>query len=104
MATYTQLPGSMNLAFRRGNDFAALVAFDGVELVGYAVNAALTSLVTGGTVLAFATTTTATQVNIALTETETAALPVGTYGWRMDWTAPGDVKRTALTGVVEVTA
>jgi hypothetical protein len=104
MATYSQLPGSMNLAFRRGNDFATLITFDGVELVGYAVSATLTSLVTGGSVATFATSVGTGEVNLSLTDTQTASLGVGTYGWRLDWTAPGDVKRTALTGVVEVTA
>lgn len=97
----------MNLAFRRGNDFATVIDFDGVELVGYAVTASVVSQVTGATVVPFTTTVgdaAAGQVGISLTDTQTAALAVGTYGWRLDWAAPGDVKRTALQGVVEVTA
>ena len=103
---YSQLPGQMSLAFKRANDFSTLVDFD-TTLVGYTVTASVTSLVTGATVVPFTTSITdasAGQVNIALTDTQTAALPAGTYGWQLDWTAPGSVQRTALSGTVEVYA
>ena len=106
-STYTQLPGTMNLAFRRANDFATAIDFDGTSLVGFSVTATVTSLVTGASVVPFTTSITdasAGQVNIALTDTQTAALPAGTYGWQLDWTAPGSVQRTALSGTVEVYA
>jgi len=106
-STYSQLPGTMNLAFRRANDFATIIDFDGTTLVGYTVTASMTSLVTGATVVPFTTSITdssAGQVNIALTDTQTASLPAGTYGWQLDWTAPGSVQRTALSGTVEVYA
>lgn len=104
--TYSVTPGVMNHAFRRTNDFAALIDFD-TTLVGYTVTATVTSLVTGANVIPFTTTVadaSAGQVNIALTDTQTASLPAGTYGWRLDWTAPGDIQRTALQGTVEVHA
>ena len=107
MSIYSQLPGTMNLAFKRANDFGTLIDFDGTTLVGYAVTATVTSLVTGATVMPFTTSITdasAGQVNISLTDTQTAALPAGTYGWQLDWTAPGSVQRTALSGTVEVYA
>jgi len=106
-STYNQLPGTMNLAFRRSNDFATLIDFDGTTLVGYTVTASVKSLVTGATVVPFTTSITdasAGQVNIALTDTQTAALAAGTYGWQLDWVAPGSVQRTALSGTVEVYA
>ena len=106
-STYTQLPGTMNLAFKRAGDFAALIDFDGTSLVGYTATATVTSLVTGATVVPFTTTlvdAAAGQVQVALSDTQTAALPAGTYGWRLDWTAPGSVQRTALQGTVEVYA
>jgi len=106
-STYTQLPGTMNLAFRRSNDFATAIDFDGTTLVGFSVSASITSLVTGAAVVPFTTSITdasAGQVNIALTDTQTAALAAGTYGWQLDWTAPGSIQRTALSGTVEVYA
>lgn len=107
MSTYSQLPGSMGLAFKRGNDFGTVIDFDGTTLVGYTVTASMTSLVTGATVVPFTTSVTdasAGQVGIALSDTQTAALAAGTYGWQLDWTAPGSVQRTALSGTVEVYA
>lgn len=106
-STVSQLPGTMNLSFKRSNDFATLIDFNGTTLVGYTVTASVTSLVTGAAVVPFTTTVSdasAGQVNIALTDTQTAALPAGTYGWQLDWTAPGSVQRTALSGTVEVYA
>jgi hypothetical protein len=103
--TYSVLPGPMPLAFKRANDFSALVAFFDTSLVGYTVTATMTSLVTGGTVVPFTTTladASAGQVSVSLTDTQTAALASGTYGWQLDWTAPGGVQRTALAGTVEV--
>ena len=106
MSTYSQLPGQMSLSFKRANDFSTLIDFD-VSLVSYSVSASITSLVTGASVVPFTASITdasAGQVNIALTDTQTAALPAGTYGWQLDWTAPGSVQRTALSGTVEVYA
>jgi Flp pilus assembly protein TadG len=97
----------MSLAFKRGNDFTTAIDFDGTTLVGYTVTASVTSLVTGASVVPFTTSITdasAGQVNIALADTQTAALPAGTYGWQLDWTAPGSIQRTALSGTVEVYA
>jgi hypothetical protein len=106
MSTYSQLPGTMNLAFKKNGDFATLIDFD-VSLVSYSVSASITSLVTGSSVVPFTTSITdasAGQVNIALSDTQTAALAAGTYGWQLDWVAPGSIQRTALSGTVEVYA
>ena len=105
MNTYTQLPGALSLAFKRGDDFATSIDFDGVTLSGYTVTSTLTSLVTGSTVSAITASVTNTAtgiVSVSLTDTQTASLVAGTYGWRLDWIAPGGVQRTALQGVVEV--
>jgi hypothetical protein len=104
-STYSLLPGTMNLAFKKAGDFSTLIDFDGMTLVGFSVTASITSLVTGATVVPFTTTITdasAGQVQIALTDTQTAAIAAGTYGWQLDWVAPGSVQRTALSGTVEV--
>jgi hypothetical protein len=96
----------MNLALKRANDFATLIDFN-VSLASYSVSASVTSLVTGAAVVPFTTSITdasAGQVGIALSDTQTASLAAGTYGWQLDWTAPGSVQRTALSGTVEVYA
>jgi hypothetical protein len=96
----------MNLAFKRSGDFSALVDFD-VSLVGYTVSASLTSLVSSTVVQAFTASVAdaaAGQVAVSLTDTQTAALAAGTYGWQLDWVAPGSVQRTALSGTAEVYA
>lgn len=105
MPTYSQLPGSLSLSLRAGDELSSTIDFD-TSLVGYTVTSDITSLVTGQTVTSIATTlvdAAAGQVGIAMTEAQTGALAAGTYGWRLEWVAPGDVKRTALSGMVEVT-
>jgi hypothetical protein len=96
----------MNLAFKKSGDFSTLIDFK-VSLASYSVSATVTSLVTGATVIPFTTTladAAAGQVSVSLTDTQTASLAPGTYGWQLDWTAPGSVQRTALSGTLEVYA
>jgi hypothetical protein len=96
----------MNLAFRRSNDFATLIDFD-TSLVGFSVSSSITSLVSGVTVASMTTSiadASAGQVSVSLTDTQTSALAAGTYGWQLDWVAPGSVQRTALQGTLEVYA
>lgn len=103
MASYDQSPGSLNLAFNRGDDFSALVDFS-IGMTGYTVSASMTSLVTGASVQPLTVSivsATAGQVNVSLSDTQTAALARGTYGWNMKW-VEGNATRTALTGFVEV--
>ncbi|NBT05568.1 MAG: hypothetical protein EBS54_02025 [Betaproteobacteria bacterium] len=103
MASYDQTPGTLNLSFKRGDDFSALVDFS-ISMTGYTATASMTSLVSGAAVQAFTTTFVSAangQVNIALTDTQTASLARGTYGWSMAWTVD-NATRTALTGFVEV--
>lgn len=101
--SYEQTPGRLNLAFKRGDDFSALIDFS-IAMTGYTVTSGITSLVTGDEVLAFTTTLASAangQVNIALTDSQTSSLSRGTYGWNLAWTE-GSATRTALTGMVEV--
>lgn len=104
MPSYDQTPGTLNLAFRRGDTVSSLIDFS-VDLSGYSATATLVSPVTGSTVTAFALTFPSAsegQVNIALTDTQTTALARGTYSWQLTWN-DGQAARTALTGFVEVT-
>jgi hypothetical protein len=103
MASYDQTPGTLNLSFKRADDFSAMVDFS-ISLASYTVTAGITSLVSGAEVqpltVSFVSAT-AGQVNVSLTDTQTAALARGTYGWQMKWTE-NNATRTALTGFVEV--
>jgi hypothetical protein len=103
MPSYDQTPGTLNLSFKRGDDVSAMVDFS-ISLASYTVTAGITSLVSGAEVqpltVSFVSAT-AGQVNVSLTDTQTAALARGTYGWQMKWTE-NQATRTALTGFVEV--
>lgn len=103
MPSYDQTPGSLNLSLVRSDDFSSLIDFS-IGMSGYTVTAGITSLVTGNEVQPLTVSivsATAGQVNVSLTDTQTAALARGTYGWRMQWTE-NNATRTALTGFVEV--
>lgn len=104
MATYEQLPGELNLAFRRADQVSTEIDFNPISLTAYTMTSTLVSLVSGATVAAMTTTmvdAAAGRVNIALTDEQTAALPVGTYRWTMT-ANDGAAQRTYLTGMVEV--
>lgn len=105
MATYTNLPGVLNIEVRRGDELGLTPDFN-VSLAGYTVSAAVYSCVTGntaGTMSASLTTDGSDgKVSLAMTEAETSALAQGTYRWALTWTAPGSVARMALTGALEV--
>lgn len=105
MATYTNLPGVLNIEVRRGDELGLTPDFN-VSLSGYTVAAAVYSCVTGdtaGTMSASLTTDGSDgKVSLAMTEAETSALAAGTYRWALTWTAPGSVARMALTGALEV--
>lgn len=105
-AVVDTLPGRLNLALVRGDELGHTLDFD-VTLSGYSFQADVLSTVTGEQVVAMTVTPvnlSAGQVSVSLTETQTAALAAGSYSWRMSWTAPGTVKRTAIEGVLEVVA
>jgi hypothetical protein len=104
MPSYDQTPGVLNLSFVRNDDFSALIDFNPLNMTGYTVAASIFSTVSGAEVQAFTVTAAnaaSGQYNISLTDTQTAALARGTYGWRMTWTE-NNATRTALTGFVEV--
>lgn len=104
MATYSQLPGTLNLAVPQGNDLSAAVNFS-VDLTGYELEATATSVSNGDTVATFEVTVTddeAGEINLALSDAQTAGLAVGTYRWTLVGTQ-GELTRTYLAGHLEVT-
>lgn len=99
--SYSQLPGTLNLVLKSGDEAGTVVDFD-VSLSGHTVSSHIYSLVTYEKVSDVATSVidaSAGRVNLSFTE---QTPPVGSYGWSMQWIAPGDAKRTVLTGVCEV--
>lgn len=104
MPSYEQLPGRLNLAFRAGDDFSSLIDFS-ISMVSYTTSAVLYSYVSDATVANFTTSmanAAAGQVNVAMTQTQTAAITPGTYAWRMTWVDASNQTRSALAGFVEV--
>ena len=106
MALYEQLPGSLSLSIVKSDQFGTVVDFS-IDMTSYTVSSEIYSLVDGETVTAMSTAFVSAAlgtVSIGMTEAETGDLSVGTYGWRLQWLAPGSVTRTALTGLLEVRA
>lgn len=102
---YEQLPGSLPIAFRRGDTVSTELDFS-ISLTGSTVSSQIVSLVSGGAVTALTTTVvdaSAGVVNIGLSKTASADLAVGTYRWELTTLDSGDAKRTYLMGFVEVT-
>lgn len=104
MATFEQLPGTLSLAFRRGDYVSTLIDFDPTSFTGQTVSATLVSVVSGQAVspitVAFANQA-AGQVNISLSKDATLALAAGTYRWNLKAT-DGTAVRTYLEGFVDV--
>lgn len=104
MATYEQLPGTLNLSFRRADAVSTEIDFSPISLTGYTMAATIASLVGGVTVAAMTTAmvdAAAGRVNIGLTDDQTSVLPLGTYRWTMT-ADDGTARRTYLVGMVEV--
>lgn len=104
MSTYSQEPAVVHLAFVRGDEFGATVDFSN-DLSGYSLSASVFSLVSQQNMAPLSVSVvsqTAGIVTVSLTELQTSLMPAGTYGWNMYWDAPGSVRRSALSGTVEV--
>lgn len=104
MPTYEQLPGSLGLAFRRGDRLSTEIDFNPISLTGFTMAASMVSLVTGETVAPVAVQmldAAAGRINISMTATATLSLTAGTYGWELTGTDSSS-KRTYLQGMVEV--
>jgi hypothetical protein len=105
MATYEQLPGAMNLTLRSGDDLTPTEIDFSISISGFSFSAPIQSTVTGETLTSFSVAVTdaaAGKLTVALTDTQTTALPAGTYKWSLVGTS-GTATRTYLSGYVEVT-
>lgn len=123
MATFEQLPGTLDITFvgggGSGDEVSLALDFD-QSLAGYTITAPIyvtsvyaaagggQGLVTtvGATATSFtvqATDLSQGQVTIALSETQTGNLSPGIgYRWYMRWVSPSLVTRTVLSGTVTV--
>lgn len=104
MATVSTLPGTLNVTVKAGDELSQLLDFS-VDLTGYTFEAEVVSAVTGvqiAEITVSAVDLEDGQVNIAAAETVVDAIAPGSYLWRLVWTAPGSVRRTALEGIFEV--
>lgn len=104
MATAAQLPGPLNVAFNRTDDYATLVDLS-ISIVGYTWTAEIYSLVNGqalGSPTVSVVDAAAGKFNLVISDTLAGTLPPGTLGLRIGWTAPGDTKRRAFEGICEV--
>lgn len=106
MATAPDAPETLNFAFRRGDEFGKTLVYT-EDLTGATAVTQLYSLRTGLSLTSMPTVisagATASSVGISLSEIPSAALLIGTYGWRQIITTAGSVQRTRLTGTIEVT-
>lgn len=103
MATFTSLPGTLNIRFKRGDTFLTRIDFS-ITLTGYTVSSELLRIA-NRTALQSITTTVIDDVNgivdVSMTAAETAALGAGTYIWQLTWQTGSQV-RTAIEGFLEV--
>jgi hypothetical protein len=119
--TYEILPGELDLAFIKGDEFGMVLAVESTDLTGYTYDTKIYSMATvsvggglgagvesaaGATVVAFTVTPvaiTAGQINLSLTEVQTGSLTAGAeYRWWFKTITPGLVTRTILAGDVSV--
>ena len=104
MATFSAVPGVVNLTLKAGDSAGTVFDFD-VSLVGHTVAADIYSLVTYtkvGDISASISNATSGQVTLTFPQSQLTTIPAGSYGWKMAWTSPSNEKRTALTGVAEI--
>ena len=121
MATFTQLPGTLDISMIQGDEIEIDLDFSPRNLTGYTfsnsiyVEAVLSGGGGGGFVSTVGSVATSFaisivnlstgRINIGLSEIQTAALsPSINYRWFLRWVAPGLVTRTVLSGTLTVNA
>lgn len=112
MATFSALPGELNLSLVRGDEFTFAATFN-VNLTDYTLQASIyndtTNVEIAAPAMVMTTTTTGgvttSTVNFTLTETQTALLTAARMRWYFRWVtpSPGVFTRTVLAGTVRAT-
>lgn len=113
MATYSVLPDTLDIVFIQGDELSIELDFD-QDLTGYTFEHKIVQVtsVSGGSVTAWTDVYEFTRtdidlsqgrMNLSLQETQTQALALGiAYRWWFRWKAPGDIRRTVLSGSLSV--
>ena len=98
-----QEPGRLNVSFVRGDAWSQLIDFSTpANITNYTFTSGLYATTTGDLVQSITCTVTdaaAGQVNLSLTAVQTAAIPAGTYEFRLAW---GPTARRVYEGYAEV--
>lgn len=105
MPTVATTPGSLNITVQSGDELSQLVNF-WIPLSNYTFQAEIVSPLTYATLENITVTEVASstgKLNLSMTESQTSAIPAGSYLWRFIWTSPAGVRRTVLEGIFEVT-
>jgi hypothetical protein len=120
MSEFIALPGTLNISLTVGDEFGMLADLS-IDTTGFTWTAIVYEAATsvsfsnpggvptqGATAATFSVTVVsaaAGQVNLSLTEIQTAALtPAKTYRWYLRGVAPGVVTRTYLSGTLKAYA
>jgi hypothetical protein len=121
MAEFVALPGTLNISLTQGDEFGLLADLD-IDTTNFAWSAIIYEITTttstfanpAGTTTQGATAQTFTvtvvnaaagQINLSLTEQQTAALlPSASYRWYLRGVSPAMVTRTYLSGTVKAYA
>lgn len=107
MATFEALPGELNIALVRGDEFLFSATFN-ADLTGYTRQASIYNDTTNVEIVPLTTSlTTATTggvttstVAFTLTETQTALLTAARMRWYFRWVTGSGFTRTVLAGTV----
>lgn len=102
MATYSQRPGTLDIEIVQGDDLTTGTLDFSDSLSGYTLAATCNPL--GGASVTLTVNTvdlSAGQISLTITDTISAALPVGAHEWRLTRTISGNT-RTVLAGMLTI--
>lgn len=106
MATIDRLPGELNVKRKRGDSLSESAVFS-ISLAGFTATSELLSLVTGLRVSLVPVVVSASGTNgvlsFAMSKSDMAALPSGSYQWKTRLGSSPSNQTTYLEGWFEVT-
>lgn len=105
MATFTSLPGTLNINVKRGDTFTTRIDFT-ISLAGYEVSSELLRASNRSLVQSITTAIVDESngvVDVSMSSSETESIGAGTYIWQLTWQTGSQV-RTAIEGFLEVVA